>query len=563
MRFINPLYRHSGIIAHLIWIAALASVAPLIFAAAPVSTPIVVAGIGAAMIPGMAGLFLARRKTSAFGKMILSLLWVSFAASVTAVSGGLTGPAALLFLLPVAAAASSGNRNTVTEAAALSGLTAILVGGLQFGGFFSTYSAGMDIFAPAFLAVGCFIAISFMFSALISLRSRRRLKAVAAKHRLRSRAFDNAPVALIIEADGKILARSKSLNALVPGLPPELAGLPICDLGFDAEASAAFQFSNDQMIARSQIRGAKGRALDVDLYRSSTGVVAIIPPTSSGETITISDEQLVQERDEALAETHAKSEFLASVSHEIRTPLNAIIGFSDAMKSRLFGPVPAKYAEYAELIHESGRHLLELIGDVLDLSKIEADSYELSQDDFNASDVVELCVRMLSQRAEEAGVIIEREVDAALPVTADRRAMRQILLNLLSNAIKFTPKDGVIVVMARRLDDQLVLGVGDSGPGIPADELSQLGQRYMQATTARNSAERGSGLGLSLVKALAEMHGGEMSIDSTLGEGTTVSVNLPIMSRDDEVDAPTDATLEIHARIERAQAAGQTLASSG
>ncbi len=112
---------------------------------------------------------------------------------------------------------------------------------------------------------------------------------------------------------------------------------------------------------------------------------------------------------------------------------------------------------------------------------------------FNATDVVELYVRMLSQRAEEAGVIIEREVDAALPVTADRRAMRQILLNLLSNAIKFTPKDGVIVVMARRLDDQLVLGVGDGSPGIPADELSQLGQRYMQATTARNSAERGSG----------------------------------------------------------------------
>jgi cell cycle sensor histidine kinase DivJ len=563
MRFINPLYRQSGIIAHLTWIVALAGVAPLIIAATPVSTPIVLAGIAAAMAPGFAGLFLARRKTPVFGKMVLSLLWVSFAASVAAVSGGLTGPAALLFLLPAAAAASSGNRKTVTEAAALSGLTALLVGGLQFGGFFSTYSLGLDIFAPAFLAVGCFIAACFTFSALISLRSRRRLKSVAAKHRLRSRAFDNAPVALIVESNGKILARSRSLKTLVPGLPPEMTGLPICDLGFDAEASTAFQFAHGQTSAQSRIRGAKGRAVDVDLYRSSTGVVAIIPPTTRNDVIAASDEQLQQERDEALAETHAKSEFLASVSHEIRTPLNAIIGFSDAMKSRLFGPVPSKYAEYAELIHESGRHLLELIGDVLDLSKIEADSYELSQEEFNASDVVELCVRMLSQRAEEAGVVIELDVDTTLPVMADRRAMRQILLNLLSNAIKFTPKAGVIVVMAHRSREELVLGVGDSGPGIPAEELSQLGQRYMQATTAKTSSERGSGLGLSLVKALAEMHGGEMSIDSTLGEGTTVSVNLPIMAHSADTDMTDDETLEIHARIERAQAASQTLASSG
>ncbi|HBU62015.1 MAG TPA: sensor histidine kinase, partial [Oceanicaulis sp.] len=188
-------------------------------------------------------------------------------------------------------------------------------------------------------------------------------------------------------------------------------------------------------------------------------------------------------------------------SHELRTPLNAIIGFSDIIKQRLFGPLPARYAEYGDLIHESGEHLLELIGDVLDMSKIEADKYELTPEEFDARDVVSICAKMISPRAKDRGIALYCEPgDADLPVKADRKAMRQILLNLLSNAVKFTPEGGAVVVMARQDGAELVLAVGDSGVGIGEDELADLGKPYHQTRSGKETSERGTGLGLSLVQ---------------------------------------------------------------
>lgn len=562
MRLINPLLRYGGLLAHLTWVGVLLAVSPLIINASPAPMPVAMAGIAAGLAPGLAGLLLARQGTPAFGRLVLALLWVSLAASITAASGGLFGPAALAFLLPVASAASYADRRTVVESAALAGLTALLSGALQLAGFLTAPPGALMVFAPGFLAAACFITLAFSLSALRGLRSRSLLRALAAKHLVRSRAFEQAPLALVAEKNGEIIACSRVTRDLMPGMPPHMDGVPVSDLAFDADDSAAFRLAADQTPAQAEIRGASGRAEAVQLFRSDGGVIAIVSTDAFDSPVRAANEQLVMERDTALAETHAKSEFLASVSHEIRTPLNAIIGFSDAMKSRLFGPVPAKYAEYAELIHESGRHLLELIGDVLDLSKIEADSYSLSHEAFDAGDVIELCTRMLSQRAEDAGVTIELDATGPIPVRADRKALRQILLNLLSNAIKFTPRDGVIVVMARARGGDLTLAVGDSGPGIAPAELAQLGQRYMQASTTEQTVDRGSGLGLSLVKALAEMHGGEMTIKSALGEGTTVSVTLPVIRQVDGEDTGREDPLEVHSRIQRAQQAGQSLASS-
>lgn len=562
MRLINPLLRYGGILAHLTWVGVLLAVSPMITAASPAPLPVAMAGIAAGLAPGLAGLLLARQRTSTFGRLVLALLWVSLAASITAASGGLFGPAALAFLLPVASAASYADRRTVIESAALAGLTAILSGGLQLAGFFVSPPGALSVFAPGFLVVAVFVTLAFSLSAARGLRSRGRWRALAAKHRVRSRAFDRAPLALVAEKNGDIIACSRVTRDLMPGMPPRIEGVPVSDLAFDTDHSVSFRLSADQTPAPAEIRGANGRAQPVQLFRSEGGVIAIVSTDAFESPVRAANEELLRERDTALAETHAKSEFLASVSHEIRTPLNAIIGFSDAMKSRLFGPVPAKYAEYAELIHESGRHLLELIGDVLDLSKIEADSYSLSYEQFDAADVIELCTRMLSQRAEDAGVTIELDAASPIPVKADRKALRQILLNLLSNAIKFTPRDGVIVVMAKAHGDDLTLAVGDSGPGIAPAELAQLGQRYMQASTTQQTADRGSGLGLSLVKALAEMHGGEMGIESTLGDGTTVSVTLPVIRHVGDGEDGSGDPLEVHSRIQRAQQAGQSLASS-
>jgi cell cycle sensor histidine kinase DivJ len=240
-------------------------------------------------------------------------------------------------------------------------------------------------------------------------------------------------------------------------------------------------------------------------------------------------EDLRRSQELAARETDDKTLFFAGVSHELRTPLNAIIGFSDMMRSRLFGPLPSKYAEYADLIHDSGQHMLDLIGDVLDLSKVEAGRYTLQYDTFDAADVIRSSVKMIRPAADAAEVRLDVavEMDETLLIEADRKAVRQILLNLLSNAIKFSYKGGRVSVSAFEQNGALVLRVEDEGEGISAEDLVTIGTPYTQSASGLSSEERGSGLGLSLVKSLTELHQGEFDIESQLGEGTQVTVSLP------------------------------------
>ncbi|MEM7728465.1 MAG: HAMP domain-containing sensor histidine kinase [Pseudomonadota bacterium] len=228
-------------------------------------------------------------------------------------------------------------------------------------------------------------------------------------------------------------------------------------------------------------------------------------------------------------EARDKTLFFAGVSHELRTPLNAIIGFSDMMRSRLFGPLPGKYAEYAELIHDSGQYMLDLIGDVLDLSKVEAGKYTLVPDTFDISDVVRSSVKMIRPSADTGEVTVEIDVpdDDPLLITADRKASRQILLNLLSNAVKFSPKGGTVRVSAEETADGVSMRVSDEGPGMSAAEVARIGEPFAQGEASRDVEARSSGLGLSLVKTLVDLHGGALDISSRPGEGTQVEVRLP------------------------------------
>ncbi|MGZ8371174.1 MAG: sensor histidine kinase, partial [Caulobacteraceae bacterium] len=207
----------------------------------------------------------------------------------------------------------------------------------------------------------------------------------------------------------------------------------------------------------------------------------------------------------------------------------AVMGFSDVMKTQLFGELSPRYAEYAEMIHESGRHLLDLINDVLDMSKIEAERYQLSEEDFDAREAVSAALRLVRLQADTAGVSLRGVLPpASLEVCADRRALKQIVLNLVSNALKFTPRGGSITVMAQASGRDLELSVADTGVGISAEDLERLGRPYEQAGDAGQRSQ-GTGLGLSLVRAFAELHGGAMSLESALGEGTSVTVRLPVM----------------------------------
>ena len=239
-----------------------------------------------------------------------------------------------------------------------------------------------------------------------------------------------------------------------------------------------------------------------------SGVMVLLRELSPGESAASLGERVAElesarisaETDRARTEEalRARSRFLANMSHELRTPLNAIMGFSDIMRVRMFGELSPKYGEYAELIHESGRHLMDLISDVLDMSKIEAERFQLDREMFDAREAVSAALRLMRVQAEEVGVNL-RGVMPGQPilVDADRRALKQITLNLVSNALKFTPRTGHVTVTTHAVGGLLEITVADTGIGIDPADLKRLGRPFEQAGASGDRA-RGTGLGLSI-----------------------------------------------------------------
>ncbi len=235
------------------------------------------------------------------------------------------------------------------------------------------------------------------------------------------------------------------------------------------------------------------------------------------------------EKIRAEAANHAKSEFLANMSHELRTPLNAINGFSEIMASEMFGPLGhARYKEYAGDILGSGQHLLSLINDILDMSKIEAGKMTLRFEPMAVDEVVEDAMRLVRQRAEKAGLRLRTQLPSLPEIDADFRAVKQVLLNLLTNAVKFTPQGGMITVSAVITEDYVHITVADTGVGIAAKDLERLARPFEQVETQFAKTKEGTGLGLALTKSLTEMHNGRMEVDSIPGQGTRVHIILPI-----------------------------------
>ena len=242
------------------------------------------------------------------------------------------------------------------------------------------------------------------------------------------------------------------------------------------------------------------------------------------------EQTLREAKDAAERGNRAKNSFLANISHELRTPLNAIIGFSEMMKHEIFGPLePANYRTYVDDIHESGMHLLELINDILDMSKAEAGMTDLQESAVNVVDIIRTSVRMMTRRAYNGGISVEEELPGQLPMLrADERRLRQIVLNLLSNAVKFTDDGGRVAIAALLAPDgHFLIRISDNGIGMTPEDMVRVMEPFVQADSRLSRKYEGSGLGLPLTKALVNAHGGTLTLASEPDKGTTATVSFP------------------------------------
>jgi len=236
--------------------------------------------------------------------------------------------------------------------------------------------------------------------------------------------------------------------------------------------------------------------------------------------------ELLHAKEEAEQATRTKSMFLANMSHELRTPLNAILGFSDVIGQAMFGPIDRRYREYAIDIHRSGEHLLALVNDILDLSKVEADRLELEEAEVEIGSVIEECVALMKSKSAPPGFHIGINTGEASRLRADPIRLRQIIINLLGNAVKFTPADGAVAIKAYREHGDLVVEIADTGPGMTEEQLEVARQVYGQVAVIASQVA-GTGLGIPIADRLTRLHGGRLELSSARGIGTVARVILP------------------------------------
>jgi signal transduction histidine kinase len=329
-----------------------------------------------------------------------------------------------------------------------------------------------------------------------------------AQTRLREAAFDLVLLDLSLP-DAKGLSTVRRVEAADPSIPIVVLS------GFDNETMAleAVQAGAQDYLVKGESSGETiGRAIRYAIERKR------------GEKL------LFEAKEKAESASKAKSEFLATMSHELRTPLNAILGFSEVIQNEIFGPIGnQRYQEYLDDIINSGRHLLDLINEILDLAKIEAGKADIYEENLSIRDLVDSCLRLVKERAATSRVaIVTRLDDAPRALRADESMLKKIVLNLLSNAVKFTPPGGEVVVEAKTdQEGALLLTVADNGIGIAEKDQERVFEYFVQVDGALNRKYVGTGLGLPLAKSLTELHGGSILLESALGVGTSVTVRFP------------------------------------
>jgi cell cycle sensor histidine kinase DivJ len=502
--------------------------------------------IGGLLAPGVLALLAFAPVTLALLETVSLASFAALIAYLAALTGGMLSPLVIWFALLPAEAALSGGRAAVWRGAAATGVAIVLVSVVEALGALPP----SRLLAPAWELYAASALGAVVQAAILAIASQDRQRAAdqaAAEGAAMYRFLADNAMDLITRhgTDGRIRFASPASQVMLGCAPESLVGLAPSalvhpdDLKTIQTAFMEASYFGRAAAAEVRVKRADGDYLWTEMRcrpampvnGEAADIVAVTRDISERKT---QERALIDARDQAEEANRAKSRFLANMSHELRTPLNAIIGFSEVMTHEMFGPVgSARYLEYARVIHESGGHLLELINGILDMSKIEAGKFQLSEEIFDLSEVVTQSARFVKMQADRKGVALKTTIaPGAASIFADKRAIKQMLVNLITNGVKFTPRGGEVRVVAAR-EQGIVLAVSDTGVGIGPDDLKRLGRPFEQVEGEHVRSQEGTGLGLALVKALTALHGGEVAIASALGEGTTVIVKLPFAAVDE------------------------------
>lgn len=535
-------------------LAALASL-PIYLAVRGAPTAIEVAAFTWLIAPILVSYYLSRTGRYENAQILSSLALAAVVFAIALGSGGLSSFAAVWLMVVPLEAALSASRRAVGIAVALAlGAAGALIAVGALGVLPESRLTASH--APLFNAVGLVTATAYAaalaFAAESQARAAKTLRdAEEGRYRLLARSISD--VISRHSRNGAIRFISPAAEMMLGAPAADLLGHGLFDRVHVADRPAYLTAlsdaarGNEERSVEFRVRreSGPGRAPAADfiwvemrcspidtasepLAEPGVEVVAVMRDVTGRKA---QEQALEAARTEAERAGASKSRFLAAMSHELRTPLNAIIGFSEMIVREDEMMVDAaRRKEYARLINESGLHLLSVVNGILDMSKMESGNFEIVPELFAPRDSLLSCCNLMVLKARENGIDIVTRVPADLPqITGDPRAFKQIVLNLLSNAIKFSERDGTVTVTAAIEGPRLLVRVIDNGVGIGAEDLKRIGDPFFQAGKTYQRRHEGTGLGLSIVKSLVALHGGEMTVDSRLGEGTTVVVALPVV----------------------------------
>lgn len=555
-------------------VLALACLPPYLLWAGVPSLPEILT-IAFLVMPILAAMVLARTGRLPLAHGLSSASLAGFIVCIAASTGGVASAATVWLVAIPLEALLSGSGRAAVAASAVAILAALLVAALDLSGLLPAFEPW-----PVAMAMPVFVMTAVGHATALALQHARSeggrralLRARDARDRSLLQAIDD--LVTWHDRNGHVLKASAAAAKLVGVSPLTLIGrgllsrVHVSDRPAFLKAVSDAAESADPVVvqfrlhkgpvggpatgsepARAEARTiiwAETRAHRIELSNAVDGAYAVVAVTRDITEHRRRADDLERARAQAERADVSKGRFLATVSHELRTPLNAIIGFSEVLSTDNTLMVSGeRRREYAQIVHHSGLHLLAVVNTLLDMSKIESGKFDFEPEPFAAGPLVHGCCDLLQLKAEQAGIRLVRDVPADLPeLVADGRACKQILINLLSNAVKFTAAEGRIVVSVRRDGDRLAFSISDTGIGIAESDLPRLGEPFFQAGSAYTRSHDGTGLGLSVVRGLVGLHNGELTIESAVGEGTLVTVRLPIDCRNGK--APSAGAIRVNA----------------